>query len=143
MGFRLTDIGEEWYTKTDFSTNPTVTVGLYDDSTDNIGDTDDVGTISTEPTGSVYARQSDTISTADIGGDWGFQNNNQITFDTTDSNQTVDGAFMVVNFASEDANDGGTATTHLVATAQLSQSRDLSQVDELNVSANELGVMLD
>lgn len=139
MSYILNDIGEEWYTETAIN-GSTVIVGLYNDGTDAITDTDDLAAITTEPSGSNYARQSDTVTVADISGDWGFQNDNQITFNTSDSSQTVDGAFMVVNFDSDEAGDGGTATDHLVATAQLSQSRDLSQVDELNISANELGV---
>lgn len=138
MSYILTDIGEEWYTETAIN-GSSVDVGLYNDSTDAVADTDDLP-LSTEPTGASYARQTDTVSVADISGNWGFQNDTLITFDTSDSSQTVDGAFMVINFDSDEAGDAGTPADHLIATAQLSQSRDLSQVDELEISAGELGV---
>lgn len=139
MAYILTDIGEEWYTETALN-GVTVTVGLYNDTTDTIADTNDLAAITTEPTGASYARQSDTVTVADISGDWGFDNDTKITFDTSDSSQTVDSAFFVINFDSDEAGDAGTPADHLVATAALTQSRDLSQVDELNISAGELGV---
>lgn len=139
MSYILTDIGEEWYTETALN-GSTVIVGLYNDTTDAIADADDLSAITTEPTGAAYARQSDTVTISKISGNWGFDNDTQLSFDVSDSSQTVDGAFMVVNFDSDETNDGGTATDHLVATAQLSQSRDLSQVDTLNINAGELGV---
>lgn len=138
MSYILTDLGEEWYTETAIN-GATVTFGLYNDSTDTISDTDDLSAITSEPTGSAYNRISDTVSVADISGDWGFQNDSLMTFDVSDSSQTVDGAFMVVNFQADDTSDGS-PTDHLVATAELSQSRDLSQIDEFDIQANEAGV---
>lgn len=135
----LTDIGEEWYTENNLD-GVTVIVGLYDDSTDALGETSTLSSISTEPTGSSYARQSDTVTTLQINGDFGFDNDSQITFDTSDSSQTVDAGFIVVNFQSDTVNGDTSATDHLVAAGDLSQSRDLSQIDTLNIDAGNLEV---
>lgn len=43
--------------------------------------------VTTEPSGSAYARQTDTVTTAQISGDFGFDNDAQLTFDTSDSTQ--------------------------------------------------------
>jgi hypothetical protein len=139
MSYILTDIGEEWYTETALQ-GATVTVTLYSDASDNISDTDDLSAINTEPAGGSFSRLTDTVSVADISGNWGFQNDSELVFNTSDSSQTVDGAAIIVNFDSDEAGDGGTATDHLIGTSQLSQPRDLSQVDELYVNPGELGV---
>jgi len=139
MSFILTDIGEEYYAKNDVGAS-NVDGGLYNDSTDAISDTDDLAAIGTEPTGASYARQVTEVSVADLSGDWGFDNDNQEQWDTSDSTQTVDGYFLVANFASAEAGDGGTATDHLIATGALSQSRNLSDIDTLKISAGGLGV---
>jgi hypothetical protein len=137
MSYILTDLGEEWYTETAVG-GVTVTFTLYNDSNDNVSDGDDIAAI-TEPSGGSYTRESSTISVVKSGGDWGFQNDSQMTFNTSDSSLTVDGAAFIVSFQADETSDGS-ATNHLVATAQLSQSRDLSQVDELVVSAGEATV---
>lgn len=135
----LTDLGEEWYGETDISGVASVTLGLYNDSTDAISDTNDLSDISTEPSGASYARQTMEISFEDLSGDWGFDNDNQESFDTSDSSQTVDSYFLVANFQADDTSDGS-ATDHLIATGALSQSYDLSNVDTLNISAGTAGV---
>lgn len=139
MSYLLTDIGEELLMKFNMD-GLSHDVGLYNDSTDGISETDDVSAISTEPTGSAYARQTSAYSVSDISGDWGFDNDSQLTFDVSDSSSTVDGSFLVHNFASTDAGDGGTAADHLIGTAALSQSRDLSQIDTLEISVGGSGV---
>jgi len=110
----------------------TFDIGLYNDSTDSLSDTSDVGDITTEPAGSAYARQSDAATdfTASLsGGDIQIAGTTQ-TFDVSDSSQTVDSVFVVVNYASDVvSSDGGTATDHLYYTNALDQSYDLSQFD--------------
>jgi len=138
MSFILTDLGEEWYTKTN-ADGATLTLGLYNDGTDAISDTDDVAAITTEPSGSAYARQSTAVSAADLSGDWGFDNDNQEQFDTSDSTQTVDGYFLIATFQASDTGDGS-AQDHLIATGALSQSRNLSDIDTLKISAGGIGV---
>lgn len=140
MSYILTDIGEEWYAETAID-GATVTFGLYNDGTDSISDGDDLSTITTEPSDGNYVRQSNAVTLSKINGDWGFSNSAQVIFDTQNTTGTVDGAFMVVNFASDETGDSS-ANDHLIATGQLSQSRDLSQVDEFQISTNEIGVTL-
>jgi hypothetical protein len=133
----VTNIGEEWLID-EAQEGATLTVLLYDDSTDAIGESDDLSAITTEPGGSAYARQSDTIATLQISGDYGFDNDNKISFDVSDSSSSVDTVGYVANFDSSVAGDGGTASDHLVATAALSQTRDLSNYDTIDISAGDL-----
>ena len=137
----LTNIGEEYLVENN-ADGETVTVGLYNDGTDALGETATLSDITTEPSGSAYARQSSAVTTAQISGDFGFDNDAQLTFDTSDSSQTVDAAFVVVNFTSDTVAGDGSATDHLVAAGDLDQSRDLSQIDELNINAGDLDVTL-
>lgn len=137
MSHILTDLGEEWTIKNDIS-SLTVTVGLYNDADDAISDTDDLAALASEPTDGNYARQSVTL-TADDDGDWHVQNSAQITFDVTSTTGTVDSWFIMYNFTAVDTSDGG-GTDHLIATGALSQSRDLSQIDTLNVSSGTVGI---
>lgn len=132
MSYILTDLGEEHFTKNGLQVS--FDFGLYYDNTDAVSETDDLP-LSTEPTGSAYGRQSVTVGSAetqDLSGDWGFQVST--SFDTSDSSQTVDGTFGVVNFQAEDTSDGS-ANDHLHHTAgPFSQDRDLSQIDTLDVT---------
>ena len=142
MAAILNDLGEEWLVKHN-ADGVTLDVGLYDDSTDAISDPDDLGAITTEPTSGNYARQTgESFSASDIDGDWGFENDNQISYDVTNTTETVDSYFIVANFQAEDTNDSA-AEDHLIATGALSQSRDLSQIDTLNISAGGTGVKVD
>lgn len=137
---QLHDTGEEYYQ--DKLSGETFDVGLYDDSTDALADSDDVGAITTEPSDGNYARQTGVaFSSSDASGDWRLSNDSTVQFDTTNTTGTVDSAFVVVNFASEDASDGGTATDHLLFTAKLDGGGvDLSNVDtfDLNTVALDL-----
>lgn len=133
----LTNIGEEWYTENNVN-GATVTVGLYNDTTDALGDTSTLASITTEPAGASYARQSSLVSTLQISGDFGFDNDSTLTFDTSDSSQTVDAAFFVVNFQSDSVAGDTTNQDHLVAAGDLSQSRNLSDIDTLEIAAGDL-----
>jgi hypothetical protein len=135
----LTDIGEEWYSENDIG-GFSITVGLYNDATDALGDGSTLSSITTEPSGGAYARQSSAVTTAQISGNFGIDNDTTITFDTSDSSQTVDAAFIVVNFQSDTVAGDGSATDHLVAAGDLSQSRDLSSVSEVEIAAGDLSV---
>lgn len=120
-----TDFGEEWWVKTDLTT-VTVTVALYNQSTDGLGETSDVGDITSEPTGASYARQSSTVSYNSFGdGTRGYENDNTLTFDTSDSTETVDHAAFI-------ADDSG-STTRLMAIAPLNDTRDLSNFSEITI----------
>ncbi len=124
--------GEEYMQDLVINSGDTYDIGLYNDSTDALSDTSDVSAITTEPAGSAYSRQSDAASgfTASlVSGDVQIAGTTQ-TFDVSDSTQTVDSVFVVVNYASDlVSSDGGTATDHLFFTNALDQSYDLSQFD--------------
>jgi len=141
MANELTNIGEEWLVENN-ANGVTVTVGLYNNSTDALSETSTLSDITTEPAGAAYARQSSTVTTLQISGDFGFDNDSQLSFDTSDSSQTVDHQFPVVNFKSDTVAGDASATDHMVGYSALTQSRDLSQVDTLNIPAGDLELTL-
>lgn len=153
MSHILTDIGEEYVVKNGFDA-VTVQVGVYNDGADGtgdtVGDTTDLP-LSTEPSNTNYGRQDAAMTAADIGGNWGADNDGQLTFDFSDLTTThnVDSWFIAVTFESTDAGDAaGSPAAHLVATGPLQQSRDLGSIDTLNLSAgdgsgNGVGVTVD
>lgn len=142
MGHVLTDIGEEYTIKTNLDA-ATVSVGLYNDTTDAITDTDDydlsTGAITTEPSDGNYATQTgEAVSASDESGNWGVITDSDVVFDVTSTTGTVDSYFVVVSFQSTDAGDGSPAN-HLVCTGALSQSYDLSNLTALTISAGGVG----
>lgn len=142
MAAILTDLGEEWMIKNNLDT-VSVDVGLYNDSTDSIADSDDLSAITTEPSDGNYVRQTgEAVSASDISGDWGIDNDTTVTFDVTNTTGTVDSYFFVANFQAQDTSDSS-AQDHLVLTGSLSQSYDLSNVDTLEISAGTSGVTVD
>lgn len=142
MASILTDVGEEYLVENNAS-GETLSVTLYNDSTDTITDADNLAAITTEPAGASFARQSSTVSTAQISGNFGFDNDSVLTFDVSDSTQTVDAAAIIVNFQSDTVAGDSAATDNLIAVADLSQGRDLSQIDTLEIAAGDLDVTLD
>lgn len=142
MGAILTKIGEEFTLKNNLE-GVSVDVGLYNDTTDTIVDADDLPAITTEPSDGNYARQSELLTLANnASGNWQATSNAEISFDVTGTTSTVDSYFAVVNFQSTEAGDGG-ANNHLFFTGALSQSRDLSQIDTLNIAVNTIGFELE
>jgi len=71
-----------------------------------------------------------------VSGNWETQVADQV-YDTSDSNQSVDSYFVVVNFASDDA---GTTADQLFFTGSLDQTYDLSSVDQFTLSDAGLSV---
>ena len=147
MTTQLHDTGEEAILDDFFEESLTkpasVTVGLYNDGTDALSDSSDVGAITTEPSGSAYARQSASFGTGDFtnqdnAGDWESIIADQ-TFDTSDSSQSVDAYFIVINFTSDDTGDTS-ATDHLLFTGSLDQTYDLSNVDSFTLSGAGLSL---
>lgn len=135
MSYVLTDIGEEHFVKNGLQVS--FSMGLYDDDTDAVSDTTDLPLSSEADNANSYARQSVTIGsteTDNYSGDWGFQVS--VSFDTsTNSETSIDGTFAVVNFASEETGDGGSATDHLHSThGPFGTQRDLSNIDTLDVT---------
>jgi len=134
----LVDLGEEYILETALG-GVSLDVGLYNQSTDSLGETSDVSDITTEPAGSAYARQTSTYSLSDESGDWGIINDSLLSFDTTDSSQTVDSYFIVANFQADDTGDSG-ANDHLVGFGALKKDRNLSDIDTLDVDAGTAGL---
>ncbi len=136
----LTDLGEEYLIKNSID-GDTLTVGLYNDSTDSLSDTSDIADITSEPSGS-YSRQTATFNSADLSGNWGVDNDAEISFDTSTSTETVDHYFLAVSFQAEDTGDSA-SNLHLLGVRALSESRDLSQIDALNIAAGDAGLTVD
>lgn len=133
----VTNVGKEYIFDEDQDTD-TITVLLYNDSTDSITENNDLADITTEPDDAeTYARQSSDIQTLQINGDYGFDNETDIEFDVSGNTETVDAAGYVANFESSVAGDSG-ATDHLIAAANLTESRNLSDFDTITIVAGDL-----
>lgn len=144
----LTDLGEEFMIKNDMGAN-SYDIGLYNDSTDSLSDTSDIGDITTEPANSNYSRVTGAGFTAtDLSGDWGIDNDNKLTFDFSDvleggaNDQDIDTAFIVANFQASDTGDGS-AQDHLIANPALTQTRSIGSIDTLEIDAGNLQVKVD
>lgn len=137
MSHVLTDLGEEYTLETALE-GVSITVGLYNDGTDAIGDTNDIADITTEPSDGNYARQSGTLTLVDESGDWAAETSSEVSFDVSNTTGTVESYFVIANFQADDTGDGS-ANDHLICTGALSQSYDLSNVDTLNVNAGTIG----
>lgn len=137
----LVDHGEEYLMKNGFD-SLTVTVGLYDDSSDNLSETSDMTNINSEPSNSNYAAQSVTVSANDISGNWGVHNDSKITFDFSDTttSKNVDTAYVSYSFTSEDETS---SNEHLLANPALSQTRDVGSIDTLEIAAGDLEIKVD
>jgi hypothetical protein len=149
MATGLSDIGEEFLIKSAFrddiiTEGANLQVTLYNESTDLLADGDDLGAVTTEPAGSAYARQSVALDTAEITTQLNPNNNfeavlNQVSYDTSDSSQTVDGYLVTANFTSDVAGDSS-ATEHIILRGTLGTSSDLSQIDTFKASNTGLSV---
>lgn len=140
MAHILTNVGEEWTLKTALE-GVSLSYGLYNDTTDNIGDVDDESALTSEPADGNYVRQTTTGTLAKVSGDWSIYNVDQLQFDVTGTTGTVDSWFIVVSFQADETGDAS-ANDHLIVTGALDASRDLSQIDQLNVDANSAGFKL-
>jgi hypothetical protein len=135
----ITDVGEEFFYETN-TDGQTVDVGLYDDSTDALGEADNLAAITTEPSGSSYTRQTDTVTTGLFSGEFGIDNDTELSFDVSDSTRSVDALFIVANFQSDSVAGDASSTDNLIAAGDLSQTRDLSSIDTLTVPAGEVTI---
>lgn len=139
----LVDIGEEFMVTRNMI-NYSYDIGLYNDSTDSLSDTSNIGDVTTEPTNANYSRStSEPFSANDISGNWGIENDNKLTFDFTDvsdgdaADQDIDAVFVLVNFTSTDA---GSDDDHLIANFSLSQTRSIGNIDKLEIPASDLEI---
>lgn len=135
----LTGAGKEYTVKNGFAGSGFV-IGLYNDQTDNIQDNEDLADITTQPTGAAYDYQAAALEAAD-NGNWHGRADAKLTFDVSDSSETVDSYFIAKSFQSVEKGDGAPAL-HLLATGALSKSRDLSQIDALELPVGSVGVEL-
>lgn len=141
MADLYTTVGREWLMDV-AQDGATIDVLLYDDSTDAIGesDSDPDADITTEPDDTEdYERQSTTVSSQAINSDYGFLSDTTLTFNVSSNTETVDAAGFVVNF---DSDVGGAVGDYLVAVASLTQTRDLSQFDQIEIDAGDLDTVL-
>lgn len=139
MANLLFDTGKEFLAKYVFEESvdkpSSVDVGLYHESDDNLSETDDIDDITTEPNGSNYSRQSVDFGSTDWStefsdGDWDAFFD-EITFDLSDSDNTVDSYFVVINF---EADGDDSANDHLFFSSDLSQEYELNNLDQLDGS---------
>lgn len=139
MVYALMDTGQELLTKEfwlEQDLKPAdVSVGLYrdDQHPDDTGGqsletTATLGSISTEPTGESYLRDAipfgSGFSADKPSSNWRAVMDD-VSFDVSDSNSTVNGLFLTGEFQSEDKGDSQ-ANEHLLITIQLQNPRDLS-----------------
>jgi hypothetical protein len=139
----LSDYGEEWEHKWAFrqdliSRDASVEVLLYDDSTDSLDDSSDVGDITTEPTDGNYARQTFTLDSTDVtlsveGGN--IRAEADVTFDVDGTTGSVDATACVVDFQSDVVNSETGQNPHHIYSATLDiGSVDLSQFTSLGTT---------
>lgn len=139
----LTDLGEEYLMKNGFD-GIVVTVGVYNDSTDQLGDGSDTGSITTEPSNTNYGPASVGISATDLSGDWGVRNDATFSFDFSDTTVSKDVDAVYVEYAFQASDTGDTSSvTHLLANPALSQTRDIGSIDTLEIAAGDLQIQVD
>jgi len=93
----------------------TYEIGLYNDSTDSLTDSATYSSITTEPAGSAYASQTASGTVSLNGSSNGQVDIDLVTFDVSDSSQTVDSVYIRDN-----------ASGDLIAANALGSSYDLS-----------------
>lgn len=140
----LSDYGEEWEHKWAFrqdllgTRDTTVEVLLYDDSTDSISDSDDVGAVTTEPNDGNYTRQTFTLDSSDVtisqeGGN--IRAEATVTFDVTNTTGSVDASMCVVSFQSDVVNSETGQNPHHIYSATLDiGDSDLSKFTSIEVT---------
>lgn len=141
MSYGLSDYGEEFILRKtfleDLGSVSSMEIGLYDDTTDSLTDSDDVGALSTEPSGSAYSRISEDFGTANYSGQMPSNKVEAIIADHSfdlkdDGSGSVDSYFCVITFNANTVSSDSSQTTHIIARGALEQSYDLASVDTLN-----------
>jgi len=147
MSAGLHTYGEEFLVKL-FSGNESsqdVEVGLYN-SSDSLSESNDIGDITTEPnTGDTYARQ--TVSLPSSTTDQATTSNwetifDTISFDVSGNSEDVNSYFVLINFDSTEAGDGGSASDHIMFTGDLSQTFDLNSITS-TFAASNVGIQIE
>lgn len=107
----------------------TYEVGLYNDATDTLADADGYAAITTEPTGAAYAPQSQATVTIQLDGNSDGQIVlNAVTFDVSDSTQTVDSVYV------RDSASGTLLFTNSIGTQDLSTKDGSLEVSNIGFS---------
>lgn len=150
MSYGLSDYGEEFMIRKTFLENlgsvTSVQIGLYNDTTDALTDSDDTGAVTTEPSGTAYGKISKDFGTTDFTGQMPGTEVEAIISDhdfdlSDDTSGSVDSYFLTITFQANQVSSDSAQTTHLVARGALEQSYDLASVDTLN--NNSAGVSQD
>jgi len=140
----LHDVGEEWaqkltYRQDTITRDTTLEVLLYDDSTDALTDSSDIGDVTTEPTDGNYTRQTVNLDSADVtlsveGGN--LQAQALVTFDVTDTTGEVDAWGAVNDVQSDIVNAEGAANPHLISTASIGTTNLSNFTSDFTVEVN-------
>lgn len=130
MTNQLQNAGETFTIANDLQ-SVTFELGLYNDSTDTLADSDGYAAITTEPSGASYAAQTQGTVTVQLDAN----NDGEIildpvTFDVSDSTQTVDSVYV------RDSTSGDLLFTNNIGT------QDLSTKDG-NLEVSGVGFSLD
>ena len=130
MTNQLQNAGELYVLNSDMNIG-TYEIGLYNDATDGLVDSDGYNAITTEPTGSAYVVKGQATVTIQLDSD----DNGQfildpVTFDVSDSSQTVDSVYV------RDDSSGDLIFTNNIG------SQDLSTKDG-NLEISNIGFSLD
>jgi len=150
MATGLLTTGELFIQQSSFKINditrpPSVDILLYNDSTDSIIDGDNLTDVSTEPGGTSYSRQSVNLDgnavtiQENVNGNVEFVFDN-VTFDVSDSTNTVDSYGIVANFDATLLSEGVNGD-NLIATGALDTSQDLSNNNSSLIVESITGVI--
>jgi len=141
MADGLKDYGEEYFQRRstdDLANVSTWTIGIFNDNTDALTDSSDIGAITSEPGNTNYSRQTvqaSNITFSQSGGDveWSAPD---VTFDLTDNSSSNDFThwFVVISYQSNVVGSDGSATDHLIITGSLSDTYTGSSTGNLQVS---------
>lgn len=138
------DWGEEWAQKWAWrqdllgTRDTTAQVLLYDDSTDQIGESDDLGAVTTEPTDGNYTQQVFSLDDPKVSltvVDGKIQAEAEVTFDVTNTTGTIDSSMTTITFQSDIVNSESSQNPHHITSATAGTgSRNLSDFTEITVT---------
>ena len=136
----LVQHGEEYFLRTksgDLAPVSSWDIGVFDNSTDLLGDTSDLDSINTEPENDNYNRQTinaDNNTFALVDGNVEFEVED-VTFNFQDNStdDTIDSWFIVIEYESNVVTSDEEPTDHLIVFGDLSEERNLGDLDNLTV----------
>lgn len=141
-----TTLGCEWkqkflYRQDQISRDTSLEVLLYNDSSDSLDDSSDVGDINTEPTDGNYSRVTITLdgSAVSLSVQSGeVQANYEPTFDVTDTTGTIDSIAVLNDFTSDVVNSETGANTHLLYADEIGTADLANYESDFAVTTNVL-----